>query len=59
APERLQSPLDLVELEQAIAGAGPQSLHLEVKRTTGVPPDSIPGRELGAKKLGSAHRFLH
>ena len=27
-PERLQSPLDLVELEQAVAAAGPQSLHL-------------------------------
>jgi hypothetical protein len=35
APERLQSPLDFVELEQAVAAAGPQSLHLEVKRTTG------------------------
>ena len=33
ASERLQSPLDLVELEQAVAGAGP--LHLEVERTTG------------------------
>ena len=28
APERLQTPLDLVELEQAVAAAGPQSLHL-------------------------------
>ncbi len=28
APERLQSPLDLVELEQPVAAAGPQSLHL-------------------------------
>ena len=36
APERLQSPFDLVELEQAVVAAGPQSLHLEVKRTTGV-----------------------
>jgi hypothetical protein len=36
APEWLQSPLDLVELEQGVAAAGPQSLHLEVKRTTGV-----------------------
>jgi hypothetical protein len=35
APERLQSPLDLVELEQAVAAAGPQSLRLEVERTTG------------------------
>ena len=35
APERLQSPLDLVEFEQAVAAAGPQSLHHEVKRTTG------------------------
>ena len=34
APERPQPPLDLVELEQALAAAGPQSLHLEVKRTT-------------------------
>jgi hypothetical protein len=41
APERPQSPLDLVELEQAVAAAGPQSLHLEVKRTTGVHQDSI------------------
>ena len=29
APERPQSPLDLVELEQALAAARPQSLHLE------------------------------
>ena len=36
APERLQSPLDLVELEQAVAAAAPHSLHHEVKRTTGV-----------------------
>ena len=35
APERLQPPLDLVELEQAVAAASPQPLHLEVKRTTG------------------------
>ncbi len=34
APERLQSPLDLVELEQAVAAAAPHSLHLEVKPTT-------------------------
>ena len=27
APERLQPPLDLVELQQGVAGAGPQSLH--------------------------------
>jgi hypothetical protein len=33
APERLQSPLDLVELEQPVAAASPQSLHLELKRT--------------------------
>jgi hypothetical protein len=31
APERLQSLLDLVELEQALAAASPQSLHLEIK----------------------------
>jgi hypothetical protein len=37
APERLQPPLDLVELEQAVVAAGPQPLHLDVKRTTGVP----------------------
>jgi hypothetical protein len=43
APERLQPSLDLVELEQALAAAGPQSLHLEVKRTTGVRQDSIAG----------------
>jgi hypothetical protein len=36
APERLQSPLDLVELEPAVIAAGPQSLHLEIKRTTSV-----------------------
>ena len=35
APERLQSPLDLVELEQSVAAAGPQPLHLEVKLITG------------------------
>jgi hypothetical protein len=36
APEWLQSPLDLVELEQAVAAAaGPQSRHLEGKRITG------------------------
>jgi hypothetical protein len=32
APERLQSPLDLVELEQPVAGAAPQSPHLQVQR---------------------------
>ena len=37
APERLQSPLDLVELEEALAATDPESLHLEVKRTTRVP----------------------
>src|SRR3954466_5691382 len=37
APERLQSPLDLVELE----AASPPSLHLEVKRTTGARHNSI------------------
>jgi hypothetical protein len=35
APERLQSPLDLLELEQPVAAAGPQSPHLEVQRTAG------------------------
>ena len=46
ASEGLQSPLDLVELEQAVAAAGPQSPHLEVKRTTGVrSQDSVEGRE--------------
>jgi hypothetical protein len=30
ASERLHSPLDVVELEEALAAAGPQSLHLEV-----------------------------
>ena len=39
--ERLQSPLDLVELEQAVAVAGPRSLHLEVKPTTATRADSI------------------
>ena len=54
APERLQSPLDLVELEQAVAAAGLQSRHLEVNRTTGVRQDSIrrtPGLELGPDRL--------
>jgi hypothetical protein len=35
ATERLQSPLDLVELEQAVAAAGPQSLHWQVSRPSG------------------------
>ena len=30
APERLQSPLDLVQLEQAVAAAGPQTLHQQI-----------------------------
>jgi hypothetical protein len=34
APERLQSPLDLVELEQSVTTATPQSFHLETKPTT-------------------------
>ena len=38
APERLQSPLDLVELEQALVATGSRSLHLEVKSTS-VRPD--------------------
>jgi hypothetical protein len=39
APERLQSALDLVELEQAVAAAAPQPLNLEVNRTTGMRTD--------------------
>ena len=54
APERLQSPLDLVELEQAVAAAGPQSLHFEVKRTTGVRARTRSAR--WATPTGGGHR---
>ena len=55
APERLQSPLDLVELEQAVAATGLQPLHLEVKRTTGAARtrSDVPGLELVLHKFVS------
>ena len=56
APERLQPPLDLVELEQTVAAAAPQPLHLEVKRTTDMPTAGHPEPRGARIGIGSQRR---